>query len=245
MKAHIIAPVRFDRDPERMRRRREMQSDKDKLEEVTKITDRIQSGQSPPDDFPRVNAYVCDKCGYVVHTVDVADGNTPLAIPCLSADATNIIGMDGKKTHHCSGAMSSAWYSVMPGDVDLKDISYEWKSPSIAFYQKLRKNKPSLADHAAKGGLLLHKRVDRDGPVITHGKFYVKPDGTRLSEREEEGRVSALEKLKAFIKQELSSARKKSKAKADLDKSKKSKDKARAKAARKRAKQSRKRNRKK
>lgn len=182
-------------------------NDTEKAAAIIKVTNRINSGESPPPEFPRVNAYICEACGCVRHTVDAAAGTTPMVIPCIASDATVIELVDGAKASRCNGHMKSAWYSVMPGDVDLKDIEYEWRSPSLETYKQMKKANSPVADHVAKGGLILHKRTNKDSPMLTHGDFHVRPDGTRLTEDEEASMLSGLEKLRAFIRIELTLAK--------------------------------------
>jgi len=180
-----------------------MQTEKEKVAAIETIVANSAREDAMPDDAPRVNAYVCDKCGTVAYCVDVSEGTTPMVIPCLSSDGSKIVLLGGGKAHSCSGNMKSAWYSVRPGDVDLVSIPYEWRAATIEKYKQFKKTRPALADHIMNGGLMLHKRTNSNGPILTHGGFYIRPDGSRLTEDEEDSMMSGIERLKVFLKLEL------------------------------------------
>jgi len=175
----------------------------EKTEKIIRVSTRITAGINPPESFPRVNAYICEKCGKVTYSVDVAEGTTPMRIPCIASDSKVIQLVGGGKASACSGHMMSAWYSVFPEDVDLKEVAYEWRSPSLEVYKQMKKSNSPVADHVAKGGLVLHKRTNKNAPMMTHGGYYVRTDGSRLTEDEESSLLTGLEKLRGFIKMEL------------------------------------------
>ena len=124
-----------------------------------------------------VNAYICQKCGHIVFTVDVAEGTTPMAIPCThrpTQEESNIIGMDGKPALpevRCKGHMVSSFYAVKPTDYDMSEVEFEWRSPSLELFQKFRKAKSVLLDHVLGGGLVLHVRDDKSPIRLHSGEF--------------------------------------------------------------------------
>lgn len=141
---------------------------------------------------PRVNLYVCAACGFRLHTLETAEGNVQTTLPCLSTDQSRILLTDGTKAHHCGGIMMSAFHAVEPDEYKLEEIGYEWRSCTLDQYKEFQKKHQVFADHVAKGGLVLHRRNNKNAPYITHGKFYMRPDGTRLSDQEAAVRMKDL-----------------------------------------------------
>lgn len=95
----------------------------------------------------RINEYVCEKCGGITRTINRNEGTTPFLIRCRLA------------TIGCDGMAKSSFYRVsqqkLPG--------YEWILPTPKEFDEWVKShkeedhREALAQHVAKGGMLLCK----------------------------------------------------------------------------------------
>lgn len=154
---------------------------------------------------PRVNAYICSKCGDITYTVDCADGSSQLAIPCQKK-SSKLLNMHGTEALVCDGYMLSSFYTVKVGEYDVDDITHEWYAPSLEEYQKLVRNKSETAvNHVTKGGLLLRDRTDH--PVFTHGEAFVTKEGEELDEEQTQLLFTGFERLRAAVKLKVQMAR--------------------------------------
>lgn len=171
---------------------------------IRNLRRNVDEQYAPEPDQPMVNAYVCQKCGHVAFTVDTAEGTTPMSIPCTHAPVVEegrLVGLDGstplQREQRCGGHMVSSWYAVRPGDYCLsEDVEFEWRSPSLGLFHKLRKQRSPLLDHLLAGGLVLCKR-DHNSPVRLHSGEFLHPDGHLLTDEELANHRSAVEKLRA------------------------------------------------
>lgn len=152
---------------------------------------------------PRVNAYVCSKCAHVEFTVDVSSGTTPVSVPCLSEPIQKkgtLLDTNGNplvKEIRCEGVMQSSFYAVKPDDYDLDSIKYEWRSPEVEFYLRLRRKKSKLANHIMRGGLILcHRRPNT--PVLRHDGEFMHENGTILTDEEVGAHRSSVERLRVL-----------------------------------------------
>lgn len=185
--------------------------DKKHEEEVNSINEEIRTAiaeakpQSP--DSPRINTYICKECGHHTHTVDVAEGTTTMVLPCMKGVDSKIVNALGEGITSCSGQMTSTFYAAR--DIPLSDVKYEWRYATLPEYRDYKKKHMALADHVASGGLVMHKRGNKDALVLTHGNFYAKPDGTRLTEAEVESNKTGLQILKDTIRLEKSKIKRK------------------------------------
>lgn len=173
------------------------------------IRSALANATAPPPEFPRVNAYACKKCGHITHTVDVADGTATMVLPCMAHTQSKIVLVDGAKASVCSGEMFSTFYSVDFETFDLRDIEFEWRFATLPEYQRYKAKGQALADHVADGGLVLHPRKNRDAPMFTHGGFWVRPDGARLSDGEAEGLQTGLQTLKEVVRLDIEKTKRK------------------------------------
>ena len=185
------------------------------------VAESINNASKPSPNSPRINTYMCTSCSGKVHTVDVSEGTTPMTLPCLVNSDSGLLDSNGDKVASCSGQMMSSFYSVT--DVSLKDVDYEWRFATIPEYAEYRKKNKSVAEHVAQGGLILHKRSNKDSPVLTHGGGYVRPNGELLDDKESSTLKSGLEVLKQVLKLEVDKAKRKAHIKRMLKNKKKSK----------------------
>jgi hypothetical protein len=169
---------------------------------IRNLKTNVESQHQPEPDEPMVNAYICQQCGHVAFTVDTAEGTTPMSIPCTHAptqEEGNIVGMDNQplqKQERCAGHMVSSWYCVKRGDYCMEEVEFEWRSPSINLFHKLRKQRSPLLGHVLDGGLMLCKR-DANSPVRLHSGEFMKPCGKVLTDDELAGHRSEVERLRA------------------------------------------------
>lgn len=173
-----------------------------RAEFIERIAEQINEDFDHDPSEPRVNAYICNECAHVEFTVDVSEGSTPMAIPCLrppEGKTSEILGPDGQpvtKEQRCGGTMSSAFYAVKADDYKLEDVAYEWRHPTVEFYLQLRRRNQLLANHVMTGGLLLCNRV-HENPVVLHSGELMHESGELLNEDEVAARRESLEKLLA------------------------------------------------
>jgi hypothetical protein len=111
-----------------------------------------------------INEYVCQKCGGITRTVNRDDGTTPFMMKCRAHPA-NV----------CDGEARSSFYRVSQNKLP----SWEWIKPAPEEFEdwlkrhRQEKNRHMLADHVARGGLLLQKLdvcgLERYGFRLRHG----------------------------------------------------------------------------
>ena len=89
---------------------------------------------------PRINCYVCNKCGWLHWTIDREPGVTPGMIRC-------------RRPPQCDGLAWSAWYRVRQDDGSWVD--WEWYRPGKT---ELCRFDAATREHIAKGGLILRRR---------------------------------------------------------------------------------------
>jgi hypothetical protein len=174
-----------------------------------KIAAAIRNAKEPPPEFPRVNTYVCKRCDHVTHTVDVAEGTTTMILPCMAHTQSRIVLVTGEKATHCNGEMLSTFYAVDPDNFDLGDVEFEWRYSTLPEYQGYKAKGLAIANHVADGGLVLHKRSNRNAPMFTHGGFYVREDGTRLTDGEVANTRTGLQTLKEVVRLDMEKAKRK------------------------------------
>lgn len=145
----------------------------------TALIDQVHEGladtENPLPDYPRINTYCCRSCGGQIHTVDCADGTTPMTLGCLCEEGkeSTIVGMDGVPVRpRCNGVMVSAFYSATASRVPLSEVAYEWRLPTMDEFRKTCAKHRNLGHHLLQGGLLLAKRSA--SPVLTHGGKFIK-----------------------------------------------------------------------
>jgi hypothetical protein len=96
------------------------------------------------------NAYICrnkEACGYIMVTVDLEDGTTPMMLIC----------------DKCSQPAYSCWYKV-PQDLEPQ---YAWQKPSVIEFKKFSKAvRAAVRDHVERGGLCLY-RIGKDLTDLT------------------------------------------------------------------------------
>jgi len=85
----------------------------------------------------RVNTYTCDRCKYVLKTIDRHEGVTPMSLTCDC----------------CGGTSISSFYQDKCPD---KEPEKEWVVPTLEELKKYRAN-PAMLDHIFNGGLYLRK----------------------------------------------------------------------------------------
>ena len=175
------------------------------------IVNVITNATTPPPEFPKVNIYACAKCGHITYTVDVADGVASMMLPCMSNSETRITLPDGSKPQLCDGQMVSTFYDVLWEDFDLSQIKYEWRYATLPEYKRYKSRGDELANHVADGGLILHPRKNENAPMWTHGGFFVRPDGSRLSDQEAAVLKTGLQTLKEVIRLDMAKTMKKNK----------------------------------
>jgi hypothetical protein len=178
-----------------------------------KIAAALHNAKEPPPEFPRVNTYHCKKCGHTMNTVDVAEGTTTMVLPCMAHTQSSIQLVTGEKATVCSGEMLSTFYSVDHDTFDLDDIEFEWRYATLPEYESYKAKGMALANHVADGGLVLHKRTNKDAPMFTHGGFFVRPDGTRLSDGEAQALQTGLQVLKETVRLDIAKMKRKAHAK--------------------------------
>lgn len=85
------------------------------------------------------NAYVCERCGEAMITVDRDEGTTPMMLFCRFGG--------------CSGMMKSMMYRLPPDLAD-REPTHEWYKPSLKW---ARRQGPAMLDHVQRGGLALRE----------------------------------------------------------------------------------------
>lgn len=146
--------------------------DEERKAEAIHLTKRMKNPPEMKEDWPRVNAYVCSKCGRIIWTVDCVEGTTPAFIGC--------------EEEGCGGNMASSWYTVKPIDWEGEEITHEWVMPSLPIFRKMLRRNDDMADHVSRGGLVLHRGRSKR-PVLTHGGFYLRDlKGERVPDEEAE-----------------------------------------------------------
>lgn len=96
------------------------------------------------------NGYRCQSCGYLLVTINRAEGVTPFSMGCRNPSM-----IDG-----CPGPMCSTVYRLPPG---APAPTWEWYSPSKG--QRKRLDDWSR-DHVERGGLLL-RRIENASEVAS------------------------------------------------------------------------------
>lgn len=84
----------------------------------------------------KINAYVCDDCGFMTVTIDKDEGTTPFLIGC--------------EAKGCSGVARSGFYAV-PQDLTPQ---FEWRKPTKAEYYQLPVS--TRREHVDRGGLMMY-----------------------------------------------------------------------------------------
>lgn len=87
----------------------------------------------------RFNEYTCEKCGFIVRTVDRAKGITPFMILCKAPEG-------------CDGMATSAFYRVPI--ISRLPVTWEWYRPML---KELGTFDPGTREHVEQGGLLLRR----------------------------------------------------------------------------------------
>lgn len=178
-----------------------------------KVAEAIKEHRDPPPDFPRVNSYVCKTCGHVSHTVDVAEGTTTMILPCMARTESRIELVTGEKATVCGGEMLSSFYCVDFDSFDFDDIAFEWRYATLPEYRDYKKKGLALANHVADGGLVLHKRTNKEAAMLTHGGKFVRPNGTFLSDSEADALQTGLQVLKEVVRLDVDKVKRKRHAK--------------------------------
>jgi len=88
----------------------------------------------------RVNCYVCDHCGHVTKTKDIAAGVTPMFHKCEACGKT---------------ARSSFYKDLRP----LNPPTEEWYRPDLKEVLKMQND--ALIEHVLSGGLCTRKVINR------------------------------------------------------------------------------------
>ena len=174
-----------------------------------KVTSILANATEPPPEFPKVNLYACMTCGHTTHTVDVADGVSSMMIPCMTHTQAKIELVTGEKARVCSGQMVSTFYALEWEQFNFDDIEFEWRFATLPEYQRYKSRGIALANHVADGGLVMHPRKNKDAPMLTHGGFFARPDGYRLSDDEAAGLQTGLQTLKEVIRLDAYKAKRK------------------------------------
>ena len=129
---------------------------------------------------PRINVYVCQKCGGYTVTVDVDEGVTPFMIGCHArefephpAEAgqrafAEALAKEGVRVKErlklrCDGMAYSSFYPRGPKPKHIGEPKWEWYKPEQGEFSELSR---SALEHVAKGGLLLRKRTEK--PAVLH-----------------------------------------------------------------------------
>lgn len=105
---------------------------------------------NPP--HPRINVYICQRCGTYTVTVDVDKGVTPFMIGCQNG------------TTDCTGDAYSQMYPSGPKPAWIPEPQWEWYKPTGEAYDKLSL---AMKEHIDNGGLNIRRRTDAE--PITHG----------------------------------------------------------------------------
>lgn len=130
---------------------------------------------------PRINVYVCEKCGGHTVTVDVDEGVTPFMIGCHAKETEPHPAESGSRKFEellarigirvkeklklkCDGEAYSSMYPRGPRPPHIGEPKWEWYKPDQSEFSDLSRG---ALKHVAKGGLLLRKRTDK-APVM-HG----------------------------------------------------------------------------
>ena len=174
------------------------------------VSVRLEAASKPEETWPRLNLYKCRECEGEVFTLDVADGTTPFMLPCIAHKESVILNAGGGNARpKCHGQMQSCFYAVKPEEIPLPDVRYEWRYATLPEYQAYRAKHMSLATHVADGGLVLHLRKNPDAPFLTHGGFFMRPNGERLSDKEVSTLHTGLQVLKETLRLERAKAKRK------------------------------------
>ena len=139
---------------------------------------------------PRVNVYVCRKCGDHTVTVDVDEGVTPFMIGCHAKESTVHPAESGDKKFAdllerdlairiksknmlkrvCDGMAESSFYPRGPRPAWIGEPKWEWYKPTV---EELAQMSRSALEHVGKGGLLLRARTDK--PPMMHAAERERP----------------------------------------------------------------------
>lgn len=128
---------------------------------------------------PRVNVYVCQKCGGHTVTVDVDEGVTPFMIGCHAKETEPHPAESGLRAFEealakkgvrvkerlklkCDGMAHSSFYPKGPRPAHIGEPKWEWYKPEQSEFSNLGR---SALEHVAKGGLLMRKRTSK-APVM-------------------------------------------------------------------------------
>lgn len=132
---------------------------------------------------PRINVYVCQKCGGHTVTVDVDEGVTPFMIGCHAKEADVHPAESGSKAFEellerdlgvriksrnllkvkCDGMAHSSFYPRGPRPSWIGEPKWEWYKPSVEESEKMSSG---ARRHVEKGGLLMRRRSER--PAMNH-----------------------------------------------------------------------------
>lgn len=132
---------------------------------------------------PRINVYVCQKCGGHTVTVDVDEGVTPFMIGCHAKETDVHPAESGNKAFEelldrelgvriksknllkvkCDGMAESSFYPRGPRPPWIGEPKWEWYKPDPDEVSKMSR---SAQEHVGKGGLLMRRRTER--PAMNH-----------------------------------------------------------------------------
>jgi len=119
---------------------------------------------------PRINVYVCQKCGGYTVTVDVDEGTTPFMIGCRAGAIEDFGEGVAVVNNKCKGFAYSSFYPRGPKPPHIGDPKWEWYKPTMTDLasrytgQTLR----NMAEHVDKGGLDIRRRTNR--PALMHAE---------------------------------------------------------------------------
>lgn len=135
---------------------------------------------------PRINVYVCRKCGGYTVTVDVDEGVTPFMIGCHAKETEVHPAESGSKAFEdlldrelgiriksknllkvkCDGMSESSFYPRGPRPNWIEEPKWEWYKPEPG---ELANMSRSAKEHVNQGGLLMRKRTGKQ--VLCHKEF--------------------------------------------------------------------------
>jgi hypothetical protein len=120
-------------------------------------------------DEPRINVYICQKCGGHTVTVDVDEGVTPFMIGCRSGHFVKFGRGKARVKKSCNGMAHSSFYPRGPKPDYIKEPAWEWFKPTDADLEALYRGDllEQMREHVEKGGLILRRRTKR--PARMHG----------------------------------------------------------------------------
>lgn len=104
---------------------------------VREVVAKYEKLQIKPAELGRVNCYQCLNCDYVMKTIDINYGVTPMFMKCPECGQRN---------------QSTGYLDIAPD----KEPDYEWRVPTLDEALKMRRT-PEMLYHIFSGGLELYK----------------------------------------------------------------------------------------